>query len=729
MDLIYLFKSLMRRKWLILISTFMAVLAAFLLTLKQEKLYKSESQIATGFTMSDQVKLKDESFNIYEIDVKFNNVIEALKSPRVLGMTAYSLMLHDLENPDKPYRVLNEEERRRDAYRTLNRQKVIEVLKEKYNRQELLSSFDPQDRKIEDLLRVYRYNLETLQRVLSVNRVQRTDFIDIQYWSTNPELSAYVVNQVITEFLRNYESTRNEQTVQNIETLQKLVDQKRIELDGKINNIKSMGTLDVSVESAGKLEQISNFENRLADEKSIYNSAQLALTQINARLNDLDKSNKQASAATANANNELSTLRSQMNDAYADYVNKGSSDQDLFNKYQKLKNDYKAKLAAMATNAPTATTGNSKADLQQKKSDLEIQVQSSQQNIAAYDQKIRELNNSMGAAASRSATNLALQKEVELAQQEYESIKSRYDAAVNNKVVPTDNFHQILFGQPAVAPEPSKRLIITALAGMAMFVFCCIAIVFFEYIDVSIKTPSMFLKLLELKLLGVVNRINFKHVPMDTIFLEPQMKKYNTAAFRELLRKLRFEMEHSGKKIFLFTSSRAGEGKSTIIKALAYSLSLSHKRVLIVDTHFPHNTLTRDFEAKPVLETYNTVPEQFNAEDIKDLITETNIPGVSIIGSEGGDYTPSEVLKPGNLLEYLKALTMQYDYILMEGAALNDRADSKELMKYADTIIAVISARSSVKQTDKETIAFLHSLNGKFSGAVLNFVEPENIEL
>jgi len=105
------------------------------------------------------------------------------------------------------------------------------------------------------------------------------------------------------------------------------------------------------------------------------------------------------------------------------------------------------------------------------------------------------------------------------------------------------------------------------------------------------------------------------------------------------------------------------------------------------------------------------------------------MPNVAIIGCEGGEYTPAEILKPGNLLEYLRALTHEYDYILMEGAALNERADSKELMQYADTIITVVSARSGVNQTDRETISFLHSLNGKFSGAVLNFVEPENIDL
>src|SRR5687767_14799306 len=101
MDLIYLFKSLMKRKWLILISTLLAVIAAFAFTLREERLFKSTAQIATGFTSHEQVKLKDESFNIYEIDSKFSNVIESLKSPRVLSMTSYNLMLHDLQNPGK----------------------------------------------------------------------------------------------------------------------------------------------------------------------------------------------------------------------------------------------------------------------------------------------------------------------------------------------------------------------------------------------------------------------------------------------------------------------------------------------------------------------------------------------------------------------------------------------------------------------------------------------------
>ncbi|WP_346320646.1 Wzz/FepE/Etk N-terminal domain-containing protein [Chitinophaga sp. YIM B06452] len=727
MDLIYLFKALMKRKWLILLSTLMAVAAAFLLTMKQEMLYKSTAQIATGFTSTEQVKLKDESFNIYEIDSKFSNVIESLKSPRVLSMTSYSLLLHDLQNPGKEFRNLTAENKKEAAYSTMNRAKVIEVLTKHYNEEKLLSSYDPEDRKILELLKLFKYDLETLRYVLYAGRVQRTDFIDVTYRSVNPELSAYIVNQIVTEFFRNHESSRNQQTVQNIETLKKLVDQKREELDLKIGNIKTMGTMDVSVESSSKLEQVSNFENRLADEKSIYNSAVLALQQLSGKLSEIEKTTTQNASAAKALSNELSVAKAQMNDAYNEYLSKGSNNTELFNKYQQKKTEYKNKLLSLASASP-ASSGTSQADLTQKKSELELQIKSAERNIQDYEQKIRQLNSSIGAAASRNANNLALQKEVELAQQEYEAVKTRYDAALNNKIAPMDNFRQLLYGQPAVEPEPSKRLIILALSGMSMFVFCCIVIIFMEYIDLSIKTPSQFQRITDLRLLGVVNNINLKKITFENIFQEESPKEGN-AVFRQLLRKLRYEIDNSGKQVFLFTSARSGEGKSAIIVALAHSLSLSHKKVLIIDTHFPHNTLTAEFEASPTLEQFHTAKTAALENQLQTLISATGIPNVDIIGCQGGEYTPDEILKPGNLLDHMDILKTRYDFILMEGAPLNKRSDTKELMKYAETIIAVVSAKSSVKQTDKESIEFLASLNGKFSGAVLNMVEHENIDI
>ena len=100
---------------------------------------------------------------------------------------------------------------------------------------------------------------------------------------------------------------------------------------------------------------------------------------------------------------------------------------------------------------------------------------------------------------------------------------------------------------------------------------------------------------------------------------------------------------------------------------------------------------------------------------------------VFAIGSQGGDYTPSEILPRENLLKHLATLTSEYDYIFLEGPPLNDFSDSKELAQFADGIIGIFSAANVIKQIDKQSLTFFRELNGKFTGAILNKVNLENV--
>jgi succinoglycan biosynthesis transport protein ExoP len=171
------------------------------------------------------------------------------------------------------------------------------------------------------------------------------------------------------------------------------------------------------------------------------------------------------------------------------------------------------------------------------------------------------------------------------------------------------------------------------------------------------------------------------------------------------------------------------EGKSVVIEALAQSFSLSKKKVLLVDTNFSNNTLTRSFDAKPVLEQISLDNERNAAEKFTSATSMTKIPYVDIIGCKEGDYSPSEILPKNSLLDHLHQVAGGYDYILLEGANLNLHADSKELSKYADGIIAVFSAATTLKEADKESIKFLKGTHEKLLGAVLNKVDKDNIDL
>ncbi|MBS1606844.1 MAG: hypothetical protein JST42_29585, partial [Bacteroidetes bacterium] len=162
---------------------------------------------------------------------------------------------------------------------------------------------------------------------------------------------------------------------------------------------------------------------------------------------------------------------------------------------------------------------------------------------------------------------------------------------------------------------------------------------------------------------------------------------------------------------------------------LSYILSLGKKKVLIIDTNFCNNDLTKNINAEPVLEKYDLNGHVFDKGAFRRLLTPTNIERVDIIGCAGGDYTPTEILPKNHLLKHLTELKEEYDFILLEGAPLNGYTDTKELETFVEGIVAVFSAETTLTAMDKESIRFLHDNHDKFLGAILNKVETFNLEL
>ncbi len=721
MDIIYLLRALFRRKWIILISTLIAVAAVYFLTRNSEKMFNSTTVIATGFTMNDQIQLNDQSSGIYEADIKFNNVIETMSSQQVVGLLSYSLLLHDITNPHNAFRQI-EKSKEVSAGINLNTEKVKGILQNKLNNMQLLSSYNPEEKEIIELLKLYRYNYESLSKLLKIGRVERTDFINIDFSAENPLLSAYVVNTLFQQFQRFYTAYLSARSSANIVLLDTILSHKKAVMDAKLdalNKLKSGSNVDVM---SINLDLLRQNQTQLGQEQSNLTAATLAIKSVDQQIADMNK----GIPGNNNTNTEIVSIKNKLDNLTALYVAKGSNDPNLEKQITDTRQEYQDKIAA----SPFSTVSGNKLtmdDLLQKKQQLVLQQQIAQQNIASLNQSIQSLSGNVQSKASKDVTIAAFQKEVDMATQDYSSIKDKYGSVFNSGNTES-NFKQVLIGQPALTPEPSKHLVILGLTGASVFLISCFLILLLEYIDTSIKTPSHFSRMSDLKLISTINTIKIdKHNLISLISNEaaPNEKRKNT--FRELLRKLRFEIDTSGNKIFLFTSTKHGEGKTTLMQALAYCLHLSKKKVLIIDTNFCNNDLTIQMNASPTLEEFSVNGEGFSQEKVNGILTKTETSNVDIIGCKGGDYTPTEILPKKNLLHFLPEMTKIYDYIFLEGAPLNNFSDSKELVQFVDSVIAIFSAQSVLNETDMESIEFLKSLHGKMMGVVLNKVNLENI--
>lgn len=741
MEIAYIFRALLRRKWIIIISTLVALIAAFFFTKNTKKKYSSFAQLSTGFTVSEEIKLSDDRFNLPQIDVKFSNAIENITSPKVLSLLSYRLLLHDLKDTKQPFSTLSEKDQQKEKDLQINKAAMTTLLQNKLDSIQMLSPTIEQEKKLQSLIDLYKYSVGTINSNLKVARYQRTDYINIYYTSENPNMSAYAVNTLCQEFKRFYGFDQRERTDVSVVALDSTVKAKKLILDQKIAQknqfMSSEGVVDVGLQGSSNLGQVSTYESQLIEEKANESNLAFQVNELqtliqNARAKGVSViASPDAKSAPPSSNMEYLQLKKQYNDLNDEYLRKGGNDNELKAKIDEVNR----KIQRLSLSTGGRTGGGiteslvSIDDLIQRKIGFEGQLKATRQKIGAIQSMISQLNGGLKGIALKGANIQQLDKEIEMAQVDYRDATDKYNMALNINSPMPGIFKQTISGEPALYPEPSRRMMMMAVAAIVALVVSSIVVVAIEFFDQSVKTPSQFQRLTNLHLLGTVNRVKLQNnniLDRVTIF---DGKENRDNIFRELLRKLRYELENSRKKIYLFTSTEPGQGKTTLIQSLAYSLSLSKKKVLIIDTNFCNNDLTVATQATPMLEKFSLNGKPFEVGDVANFVTKTAAEGVDIIGCEGGDYTPSEILPKNHLLNYLDQLREEYDYIFMEGAPLNGYTDAKELVGYADGLVAIFSADAVFSAADRESIAFLNENKDKFIGAILNKVQESNLNL
>ncbi len=765
MDFLAILKALQRKLWVLISIPIITVVCAFFFISSMDKKYKSTAQIATGFTTDDAVKLNDGSSNPFEISTNFINIIESMNSVPVLSLVSYRLVLHDLEDPT-PHRSFQSG---KDSEVNIEEEKFVwakEEFKKRLDEFRPLNSVDDNDRLLYEILKGYEYDYESIVEKLWIRRVSTSDFISVDFTSENAFLSALAVNAVCEEFIRYNKALKVDRSSESIEFLEDLMTEKKKILEertSKLNEYKvSNNVYNYGAESESKISLIADYELNKENESKKINGLELSLTSLEQKIQGYGKVNQQE---VLQVNQRIIDLRRKISD-----LNSQGSE---VNKIEI--NQFRDELQLEVSRLESINKGQVADDLKQlekERDQLKLELKISQANLNSIEQSLRKMKYDVSGFASKEATLADLDRNVKFAADDYVSVQDKYNTAKNKALVIGSSIRQTLQGQPSYEAEPSKALLLMALAGIGSFTLCVLVFVGIEYLDFSIKILARLDRLTGLKSIGSINLIKTKEFNLRSIFLEKKLDK-ESEIFVHFLRKLRYEVQSSKNKVFLITSTQVGAGKSFLIVCLSYTLSLINKRVLIIDTNFRHNSLTKllldknenvkllkkgSFGDEEKLNEDNAINvkkendsgfdfdesrkksnNQFNTDsstngkrhtnDGNSIIHNTEFNGVDIIGNIGGKDSPSEILAGRDFKEVIDNLITQYDYILMEGPSLNEYSDTKELIDYSDRVITVFGAETTINNRDKESVQYLKSIKGKLLGTVLNKVQLKDLSV
>jgi Mrp family chromosome partitioning ATPase/uncharacterized protein involved in exopolysaccharide biosynthesis len=727
MDLINFLRVLIRRKWLLLAIFSVAVITTFLIARQAPEVYRVSAQLASGLTADNNLFYasgRNQSPQRYEIEAKLKNMAELIQSPQVLTLVSYQLILHDIApNQTSPFRSVND---LRSTYSPTEQEAARKNYQAHLDSMETLTSTNEQDQTQLEIMRSMDYDPDALRRGLNVRRIPGTDLIDLEFTDINPRLAAFVVNTLSQEFIRYYADVRASRMEGAVEFFREMVEEKKGTLDNKIERWEdSQGSAaDRSGISPVRntLVQIERFErarDQAVDQLAAAQRRQAALRQ---QIND-GIASSYVTLEAASPEGRSPELEQALALSLKRYVAQGMNDGVLADSIAALTIAMEDALSAFARNNLPSSALN---DFSLVKGRIEAEVQEvvSEITIKTLDIELRHIGGEAGTVSTSDEMETPQGREVEMARDDYLLMLNKlHDARLSASEIGTGNLSQVAFVQAPEAPLPSQTWLLTVLSGMVSLAIGVLVIFVMEYLDTSIKFPSRFNALTGMERLGVLNRLGASNLDLVSLFSETQ-KNQSLETYKQLLRKIRYELEKMGAKNILLTSTKGGAGKTSMLVSLAYSISLNGKRVLLIDTNFKDNALTKIIGSAPTLEKYlnREIPRRA-------LVSNSVFDGIDVIGCAGGNFSPSEVFKEEAFERLLADLQAEYDVILMEGPALNSFSDSRELAHYADKVIPIFAANMVVNEADKTSIEYLQSLGDQVTGAVLNKVELKNLSL
>ncbi len=753
------FKILKRRIGFLLGIPILTVVASYFLISEMGDRYRSTAQIATGFTTDDAVKLSDTPATPFDVSTNFTNVIESMNSVPVLSLVSYRLVIHDLEDK-KPFRVFDDSKERDIIIDEKSLTNALGLFKQKLQDIKTLNLFDTQDQMLFAILKGYGYDAETIKKDLRIRRLDNSDFISVDYTSENPFLSALTVNVVCQEFIRYNKTLKTDRSSESIEFLKNIVDEKKKILDQKTNALDSFrinnNVFNHDTETKNKIALITDYELNRDREANTINRLEFSIRKLEGNMEikskNLGKANRQE---TLLVNERILEIRRKINELMS------SNNESSRGRLSQLRDELQ-----LETSRLDALSANEKAEqefreMEKERDNLKMDLQIARNNLSSIDQSLRKLRADVAGAATKKVSTTDLDREVELATTEYVNAQDKYNAAKNKSLVIGSSMRQILQGQPSYEPETSQASLIMGLSGAGGFLLALLGVMAFEFLDNSIRVATRLEKFTGINTIGTVNLLKDKDFNLREVFNDRSSNK-EYEMFSHFLRKLRYEIQSSGSKVFLITSTQVKTGKSFLIVSLSYALSLVHAKVLIIDTNFRHNSLTKALlprmDSRKLLkkgiideeddddlmleeQNANTHEDDTDEEEnqlpattttgqrdlARNLINRTKFAGVDIIGNVGANDSPSEIMAGRDFNEMIRNLSERYDCVLMEGPALNNYSDSKELIGYADKVIPVFAADASINHHDRDSIKYFKSINGKLMGSVLNKVKFKHL--
>jgi capsular exopolysaccharide synthesis family protein len=197
-------------------------------------------------------------------------------------------------------------------------------------------------------------------------------------------------------------------------------------------------------------------------------------------------------------------------------------------------------------------------------------------------------------------------------------------------------------------------------------------------------------------------------------------------AFLKLRTNLQFMDIDNPPRVIVVTSPLPGDGKSTVAANLAAALSMSDRRVVLVDGDLRRPVVAESFG---LVEGAGLTDVLIGRVDFVDVAQQVPmLPNLYVLAAGGIPPNPSELLGSKAMRKLLERLADAGYIVIIDAPPLLPVTDAAVLTASADGALVVVTAGQTLDTQLCAALTSLHAVQGHTLGVVLNRVPPKSAD-
>lgn len=643
----------------------LAILAAIAITMLQTPLYKSTAQI------------------------EISRIDNASAANAVQGEDLPGVETRDVQYYNTQYSLLGSRAAALD---------VVDALDLGQN-QDFLDAFDISSAQIAE-----QQAAAILLSNVEIEPVMGSNLVDITFSSPDAGLSAAIANTWAEEFLRANFQKRFGDTILARQQLEDLLQETRAKLEEsetQLNNYANSNEIIVteSIDSAGDSTRRTLLSSQLA-------SISDALAQATIRRISAESSMRSGvpadgdaisgnSAALANAEAALAELRT------------------TFGPQHPLAQAKQAQIQSLRSSIQAETQDALGRSRQARAAAYQSALREERELRNQYEQiKARYLGQQ-----DRGVEYGILERQVSTNREIYDSLLQRYNQ-LGTVASGTNNMNISEPARAAGSPYfPSLLFNLGIALGVAALLSATV-IYLLDQLDHTIRNPEEVKRRFGLRLLGVI--------PSSKEGIAEALEDRHSVlseAYASTRTSLQFLTRGTEMKVFMMTSTRPGEGKTSSAFALAKSFVDVGERVALVDMDLRRRGLSKlvGGDRKHA----NGVASFLSNSKDRAVLRHHEL-GFDFLPTAATDISPVVLLNGAKLGSLIQQLKSEYDRVIIDGPPVIGLADALELGAEVDGVVFLLQANAGNSRAIERALDRMRDTGANLVGGVLTQVDQRN---